>query len=113
MEQLVEKMKTYLTMETPIPFQEFVTYYQDVLAFLQQEFQNLNQDALITMTSIVQTVSLNATDRSLTKDSHSKKFKKMAEKMKFWYDALGYKLKKEYGMSEDDIDTAINAVFED
>ena len=41
----------------------------------------------------------------------AKKFKKIAQKTKFWNDAITYKLNRTHGMSQDEIDRASDTVF--
>lgn len=113
MEALFAKMQEYLKMTTEISFAEFSEYYQKVLDFLMSDFDNLDKDALLKMSGVCQITALNASGRSMRKDANSKKFGKMGAKMKFWQDAIDYKLNKEYGMTAEDIEEAVEALWQE
>ena len=47
LDELNAKMSQYVKMESELEFTEFVDYYNDLMAFLQAEYGNLDQDALV------------------------------------------------------------------
>lgn len=111
MEALYNKMGEYTKMEEELPFDEFVAYYNDLIAFLQREYQNLSEDELVQAKGITMIVAGNAKMRSLRKDANRKKFVKMSEKAKFWEDAIALRLRKE-GMTEDVLGEKVGALWE-
>ena len=111
MEAILAKMQEYLQMDGEIDAAEFNSYYKTVMDFLQKDFGELDQDALIKMYTVTSIMGMNAADRSTRHDGDSKKFKKIAEKSKFWNDAIAYKLHKTYGLSRDEVDRASDEVF--
>lgn len=106
METLLSKMKEYLKMDSEIPFAEFRDYYQQVMDFLQSNYDGLGKDDLITAKFILNIVSSNSKARALKKGSESKKYRKMGEKTSFWSDAINFRLLKE-GMTQQAIDEAV------
>ena len=67
MDALRAKMQEFLKMETEISYEEFNEYYKSVMDFLQREFENLDQDGLVTMSGICQIMYLNAGSRGQRK----------------------------------------------
>ncbi len=114
MDALRAKMQEFLKMETEISYEEFNEYYKSVMDFLQREFENLDQDGLVTMSGICQIMYLNAGSRGQRKsEANQKKFRKMAEKGKFWYDAMELRLNKQYGLKGEALEEAIDALWEE
>lgn len=113
MEKLFNQMGEFITMETEIPFNEFQTYYDEVVAFLNAEFQTLTQEDLIKMSGITQIVGLNGKNRATRKDQFAKKYNKISSKCNFWTDAINFKLKKEFAMDDESIEEAVDALWED
>ena len=111
MEKLFTKMQEYLQMDTEIPFTEFSDYYKQVTDLLAADFAEMDQEGLIKMAGICQIVGMNANARGSRKDDNSKKFKKMAEKSEFWYDAIRYKLTKDMGLSKQEFDEKVDALW--
>ena len=113
MEALFAKLREYLQMEEDIPFAEFAAYFKDVMAEWQVNYQQYDKETLIKCQSIATVVAANAIDRGGSKDANSMKFKKMAEKMSFWAQAIELRLEKEHGMTKDQVDKEIDALLAD
>ena len=111
LEELNAKMSNYVKMESELEFSEFVDYYNDLMGFLQAEYGNLDQDALIKCKGMCMIVAGNAKMRALRKDANRKKFTKMGEKAYFWEDAIARRLKKD-GLSEQELDDRVSALWE-
>ncbi len=109
MDKLLEKMKEYLKMETELPFEEFSAYYNEVMGYLQQNYDGMGHEELFQAQYILQIVASNALARSQRKSNVSKKFRKMGEKADFWYKAINYRLQKE-GLSQEEIRAGVEAV---
>lgn len=109
--ELSAKMGEYTKAEEEISFGEFQSYFNDLMAFLQKEYQDLGNDDLVTAKGIAMIVAGNAKMRSLRKDANRKKFSKMGEKAAFWEDAIRRRLLKE-GMTEADLDEKVGALWE-
>ena len=111
LDTLYEKMGEYTKMEDELAFDEFVSYFNDVMAFLQKEYQNLSQDDLVKARGITMIVASNAQMRSLRKDANRKKFAKMCEKASFWENAISLNLRKS-GMTQDELDEKLSKMWE-
>jgi hypothetical protein len=109
MEQLYEKIKEYVKMDTEISTEEFMEYYKKVIDKLVADFDQLTEDEQFKARAIASVLSGNAAARAKRKDADSKKFKKAQEKSKFWVDAIEYRLKKA-GLSESDISERAAAI---
>jgi len=105
LEQQFQKLKDYLSMDTEISFEEFEAYYKDVIGYLQQNYQEMDQPALIKARYITSIVAANAYDRARRKGPQHKKYRKMAEKCEFWSEAIKYRLLKE-GLREAQLEEA-------
>ncbi|MGI6330536.1 MAG: hypothetical protein ACOX1Y_01935 [Zhaonellaceae bacterium] len=105
MEKLFEQLKDYLRMDSEIPFEEFLSYYQEVLDCFIKDYQEFDEDTLIKAKFIASIVNANAVARAKRKGNNTKKYKKIAEKMSFWAGALNYQL-LEKGMTQQQIDAA-------
>ena len=106
MEGLLTKMREYLQMETEIPFEEFKYYYEQVIDYLQANYDAMTDEELFTAKYILDIVGSNSNSRALRKGRESKRYKKISEKTSFWSEAIGFRLKKA-GMSQHDIDAAV------
>ncbi|MDR0468576.1 MAG: hypothetical protein LBH09_01210 [Peptococcaceae bacterium] len=102
MEQLFEKMKEYVKMDTEISTEEFMEDYKKVIDKLVADFDQLTEEEQFKARAIVSIMSGNAANRAKRKDADTKKFRKAQEKSQFWVDAIEYRLKKS-GLSEDEI----------
>lgn len=106
MENIVAKMKEYLAMDTEIEFKEFDEYYKSIIEKLTKEYQELKEEELLNMRYILNTVAVNAENRSARKDKYMKKFRKIGEKTRFWSDAISAKLKKDNGYTDATLEEA-------
>ncbi len=106
METIKAKLKEYLAMDHELEFAEFNDYYQQIMSELNSNYQNYDENALLTMKYVLSTVAVNARAWGSRKDKNSKKYKKISEKAQFWVDAITYKLKKELGYTSEMIDEA-------
>ena len=111
LEQLSDKMRGYVKMDSELPFDEFTAYYNDLMAFLQAEYGELDAEALLACKGMCMVTAGNAKMRALRKDANRKRFAKMGEKAAFWEDAIARRLKKE-GLSQDEIDEKVGALWE-
>lgn len=111
MEPLVAKMKEYLAMETEISFAEFKEYYQQVMDYLQSNYQEMDNEALISAKFVLDIIKNNAQDRAARKVAESKKYKKMAEKCSFWSEAITYRLEKS-GLTRQEMEEKIAQLSE-
>ncbi|MGI6066232.1 MAG: hypothetical protein ACOYI2_07045 [Bacillota bacterium] len=111
MESYFAKLQEYLKMDTEISYEEFAGYYEDYLHFLNNNYQQLDKENLIKGRYICTILQANSWERSKRKNSFAKKYKKMAEKTKFWSEAIKYRLEKE-GMTASEIEQAEKALLE-
>lgn len=112
MEVLVEKLKTYLHMDAELSVEEFSAYYKELVAYLTAEFENMDQEALLQARYICSIVQANASDRAKQSKVTTKAFKKMSSKCSFWSDAISFRLQKHLGLSQADIDQAMEQINE-
>ena len=113
MNDIVKRMNDFLKMDTELEFGEFSKYYKDVMAYLQEKYQEMTQEDMIKMSAVLQIVAANALDRSNKKDQNHKKFKKMVEKCQFWFNAIQMRCRKEFKMTPQDFDAQVDAIFQD
>lgn len=106
MEAIVSKLKEYLAMATEIDFAEFQRYYQQIIDFLGKNYQDLEEEQLLQIRYILNTVDANAGARAARKDANMKKFRKIGEKCRFWSNAIQLKLGNEYGYDQDKLEAA-------
>lgn len=112
MEDLYQKMLEYTRMTEELAFDEFTGYYQQVMDLLQKNYQDLSQEELIKAKGVLNIVYMNALSRSMKKDEYRKKFQKMAEKSKFWQEAIQARLTKE-GLSAKELEEKEAALWEE
>ncbi len=112
MEELIAKLKTFLHIETELPIEGFSAYYKDLVDYLNTEFENLDQDALLQARYICSIVQANAGDRAKQSKASAKVFKKMSLKCSFWSDAISFRLQKNFGLSQVDMDSAMERINE-
>ena len=103
MENLFDKIKEYVNMDTEISAVEFQEYYKQVMDKLATDFEQLTQDGLLQAKVITSIMSANAAGRSKKKTADTKRFKKISEKSRFWSGAITYRLKKS-GLSDKEIE---------
>lgn len=105
MDKFFAQMKEYLNMDTEISFEEFSGYYNDLLGHLNPNSPELSEVELHQARFILLNLNTNAVDRAARKGPQAKKYKKMAEKSKFWEDAIRYRL-TQMGLTEKQIKDA-------
>lgn len=105
MEKLFEKLKGYLNMDSEISYEEFSAYYEEVLDYFTNNYQNFDTDTLSKGRYIASIINANAVSRAKRKGIYAKKYKKIAEKMNLWTGALNYRL-LENGLTQLEIDAA-------
>ena len=106
MEKIVAKLQEYLAMDTEIEFNEFDEYYKSIMDKLSKDYQELKEEELLKMRYILNTVAVNAENRSARKDKYMKKFRKIGEKTRFWSDAISHKLKHEMDYTDKALEEA-------
>jgi hypothetical protein len=111
MQELFDKMKEYLNMETEISFEEFDGYYKKVVAFLNDNWTQLNEEETIHMLFILDNLKSNAEDRAKRKLKEAKKYAKMAQRSEIWATALIRRL-REFGLSDEEIGKRYEAIYE-
>ncbi|CAM3279618.1 MULTISPECIES: hypothetical protein [Brevibacillus] len=111
MQELFEKMKEYLNMDTEISFNEFDGYYKKVVAFLNDEWTELNQDDTMHMLFILDNLKSNGEDRAKRKEKEAKKYAKMAQRTEIWANALIKRLRDE-GLNDEEIGKRYEAIYE-
>lgn len=99
-------------MEDQISFEEFSSYYRQLIDELNQTFDNLDKDDRVKALYICSIVQSNAESRIKESKTTAKAFKKMGAKCAFWRDALKFNLEKD-GMSAQDIEQATEAINTD
>lgn len=112
MEELVVRLKTFLHMDAELTVEEFSAYYKELVAYLTAEFENMDQEALLQGRYICSIVQANATDRAKQNKATAKAFKKMSSKCGFWSDAISFRLQKHLGLTQTDIDRALERINE-
>ncbi|UFJ41248.1 hypothetical protein LOK74_01455 [Brevibacillus humidisoli] len=111
MQALFDKMKEYLNMDTEITFEEFDSYYKDVVAFLNDNWANLNEDETLHMLFILDNIKSNSEDRGKRRTKETKKYKKMEERSSIWASALIRRL-RELGLSDEEISKRYEEIYE-
>ncbi|MDR3599307.1 MAG: hypothetical protein P4L49_02290 [Desulfosporosinus sp.] len=109
MDKLLEKLKEYLHMEAEIPFEEFSEYYRNLIAELNQTFNDLDKEKRVTALYICSIVQSNAEARAKESKVNAKTFKKISAKCAFWSDAIKFNLGKD-GMSPEEIEQATEEI---
>lgn len=111
MEQLFEKLKGYLHMETEIPYDEFTDYHKQVIQTLNDGFESMDQDMRIKARYICSIVQANADSRAKRSKTNAKTYKKISAKSAFWMDAINFRLIKD-GMTQAEIDKMTEEINE-
>lgn len=109
MDDLFEKIKEYLHMETEIPFEEFSAYHKQVIETLNGSFETMDQETRLKARYICSIVQANADSREKRSKKNAKTYKKISAKAGFWMNAINYRLIKE-GMSQAEIDQKSEAI---
>ncbi|MGF9905531.1 hypothetical protein [Brevibacillus porteri] len=111
MQDLFEKMKEYLNMDTEISFDEFDGYYKKVTAFLTDSWETLNEEDTMHMLFILDNLKSNGEERSKRKIKEAKKYAKMAQRTEIWANALIGRL-REAGFTDEEIGKRYEAIYE-
>ncbi|MDC0760860.1 MULTISPECIES: hypothetical protein [Brevibacillus] len=111
MQDLFEKMKEYLNMDTEISFDEFDGYYKKVTAFLNDSWETLNEEDTMLMLFILDNLKSNGEERSKRKIKEAKKYAKMAQRTEIWANALIGRL-REAGLTDEEIGKRYEAIYE-
>ncbi|WP_139492308.1 hypothetical protein [Brevibacillus dissolubilis] len=111
MEALFEQLKGYLNMDTEIAFDEFDTYYKEVLKHLDAEWQQLSEEDTMKMLFILDNLKSNAEDRAKRKSKEAKKYKKMFDRTSIWVQAM-FKRLRDFGLSDEEIGQRYEALYE-
>ncbi len=111
MQELFDKMKEYLSMDTEISFEEFDKYYKEVLDFLNGEWEKLNEDESMQMVFILDNLKSNSEDRAKRKTKEAKKYKKISERTGIWVNAMLKRL-RDFGLSDEEIGKRYEAIYE-
>ncbi|MBO8164609.1 MAG: hypothetical protein H0Z34_12920 [Brevibacillus sp.] len=111
MQELFDKMKEYLNMDTEISFEEFDSYYKQVIAFLNDNWKELNEEDTLHMLFILDNLKSNSEDRAKRRTKESKKYKKMEERSSIWASAMIKRL-RDLGLSDQDIRTRYEEIYE-
>ena len=111
MQELFEKLKEYLSMETEISFEEFDQYYKKVVDYLNGNWTSLNEEDSMKMLFILDNLKGNSEDRAKRKSKEQKKYQKMFQRSEIWMAAM-YKRLHELGLSEEEISKRYEAWYE-
>lgn len=111
MQELFDKMKEYLNMDTEISFEEFDGYYKKVVAFLNDSWTSLNEDDTMHMLFVLDNLKSNGEDRAKRKTKEAKKYAKMAQRTEIWANALINRL-RENGLTDEEIGKRYEAIYE-
>ena len=111
MQELFDKMKEYLNMDTEISFAEFDGYYKQVVAFLGDSWTGLNEDETMHMLFILDNLKSNAEDRAKRKEKEAKKYAKMAQRSEIWANALIKRL-RDAGLKDEEISKRYEEIYE-
>lgn len=111
MQELFDKMKEYLNMDTEISFTEFDGYYKNVVAFLNDNWTGLNEEDTMRMLFILDNLKSNGEDRAKRKEKEAKKYAKMAQRTEIWANALIGRL-REAGLTDEEIGKRYEEIYE-
>jgi len=111
MNHLFDKMKEYLNMDTEISFEEFDQYYKEVVAFLNEQWDKLNEEDTMNMLFILDNLKSNSEDRAKRREKEAKKYKKIFERTDIWVKAM-FKRMKDFGWSEEQIGKRYEEIYE-
>lgn len=111
MQDLFDKMKEYLNMDTEIPFDEFDDYYKKVVAFLNDSWTELNEEDTMQMLFILDNLKSNGEDRAKRKSKEAKKYAKITQRTEIWANALINRL-REAGLNDEEIGKRYEAIYE-
>lgn len=97
-EALYNKIQEYLNMDEEISFEEFDSFYKQVVSELSEKHEDFDEEGIWKALYIVENIMSNADSRANSlKGAISKKYRKMAERTQLWsknfmgrLHALGY-----------------------
>lgn len=112
MQALYDQIQIYLNMDEEISFEEFQSYYNEVLKALGENGDSLNEEMIWKSLFIVENVMTNAEGRANAKAPEAKKYKKIAQRLQLWAKNLAKRL-GELGYSEEDISERFNQMLEE
>lgn len=98
-------------MDTEISFDEFDGYYKKVVAFLNDNWQELNEEDTMHMLFILDNLKSNGEDRAKRKEKEAKKYAKMAQRTEIWANALIKRL-RDAGLTDEEIGKRYEAIYE-
>ncbi len=110
-QDLYNKMLDYLKMEDEIGFKEFDQYYKDVIAELEKNYQQYDQEQGLQALFVVDNIKTNSDSRMQRKFAEAKKYKKISQRAQIWVEALFLHLVKG-GMTDKEIHEKIEAMYE-
>ncbi|WP_241254661.1 hypothetical protein [Brevibacillus sp. SYP-B805] len=111
LQELFDKLKEYLNMETEISFEEFDQYYKSVIDFLNDNWTKLNEEESLQMLFILDNLKGNSEDRAKRKTKEQKKYQKMFKRTEIWLAAM-FKRLRDFGLSEEEIGKRYEALYE-
>lgn len=111
MQELFDKLKEYLNMDTEISFEEFDQYYKKVVGFLNDNWTSLSEEDSMKMLFILDNLKGNSEDRAKRKGKEHKKYQKMFQRSEIWMAAM-YKRLQEFGLSEEEISKRYEELYE-
>ncbi|MDR1604191.1 MAG: hypothetical protein LBS10_05300 [Gracilibacteraceae bacterium] len=111
MEEKLRRLKEYLNMETELPFADFEAFWREVLGDLQQNYEGMSRADRLRAAYICEIVGGNAGARARKEKGHAKSFRKMADKGRFWQEAIKHRLHKE-GASDAEIEAETAELLE-
>lgn len=111
MQELFDKMKEYLNMETEISFEEFDGYYKKVVDFLNDNWTSLNEEDSMKMLFILDNLKSNSEDRSKRREKEAKKYQKMFKRTEIWALAMIKRL-HEFGLNDEEIGKRYEEIYE-
>ncbi|MHB8170765.1 MAG: hypothetical protein ACYDG6_04385 [Thermincolia bacterium] len=103
MEKIFNQMKEYLSMDSEISYEEFFSYYEEVMEYLKNNLDGLNEEEVHQGRFVLLNISSNAEERAKRKGPLAKKYKKLREKTRLWEDAMTYRL-TQMGLTNEQID---------
>lgn len=114
MDELYQQVQTYLNMEGEIDFDEFQDYYKNVLDYLQEHGNDLEEDQIWKGLLVVESIASNAENRykEQRKGKEVKKYKRMRERAKLWAQNFTKRLQS-HGYSDEQINERFHAMLEE
>jgi hypothetical protein len=111
LQELFDKLKEYLNMETEISFEEFDGYYKKVIQFLNDNWTQLNEEESMNALFILDNIKSNSDDRAKRRTKEAKKYQKMSQRTEIWAAAILKRL-REFGLSDEEIGKRYEAIYE-